>query len=237
MHGSSSHRRGAEDGFPSGRRFWTQPGRSAWISTRVCGGRGICGRCQVVQSTGEFAKHGVSSRVEHLSAFGPIERRYHEKRAPLAPGRRLGCSTTIQGDAVIDVPPDSQVHRQVVRKRAEVHEIRVDPVVRLRFVEVSPPDMHEPAGDLRRVEGGAERGVGPRELALRPRSARDPSDGTAGRRLAHHRCAPWRPRHRRGVARPAGPGVRGRGRHRLDHDCGAHLRSHVGARSLRRPAR
>ena len=118
----------------------------------VCGGRGICGRCQVVQSTGEFAKHGVSSRVEHLSAFGPIERRYHEKRAPLAPGRRLGCSTTIQGDAVIDVPPDSQVHRQVVRKRAEVHEIRVDPVVRLRFVEVSPPDMHEPAGDLRRVE-------------------------------------------------------------------------------------
>ena len=118
----------------------------------VCGGRGICGRCQVVQSVGEFTKHGVSSRAEHLSEFGPIERRYHEKRAPLAPGRRLGCSTKLQGDVVIDVPPDSQVHRQVVRKRAEVHAIRVDPMVRLRFVEVAQPDMHDPSGDLRRVE-------------------------------------------------------------------------------------
>ena len=117
----------------------------------VCGGRGICGRCQIVQSIGEFPKHGIDSRADHLSEFGPIERRYHEKRAPLAPGRRLGCSTQIRGDVVIDVPPDSQVHRQVVRKRAEVHAIRVDPVVRLHFIEVAPPDMHEPAGDLRRV--------------------------------------------------------------------------------------
>ncbi len=118
----------------------------------VCGGRGICGRCQVVQSVGEFTKHGLSSRPEHLSAFGPVEKRYHEKRSPLSPGRRLGCSAKIQGDLVIDVPPESQVHRQVVRKRAEVHDIRIDPVVRLHYVEVAPPDMHEPAGDLRRVK-------------------------------------------------------------------------------------
>ena len=145
---------------PSGRRGRFPRGTSVLDAARalgvdldsVCGGRGICGRCQVVQGIGEFAKHGVSSRVEHLSEFGPIERRYHEKRAPLAPGRRLGCSTRLRGDAVIDVPPDSQVHRQVVRKRAEVHPIRVDPVVRLRYVEVAPPDMHEPSGDLRRLE-------------------------------------------------------------------------------------
>ena len=145
---------------PSGRRGRFPLGTSILDAARalgvdldsVCGGRGICGRCQVVQSVGEFAKHGVSSRAEHLSEFGPIERRYHEKRAPLAPGRRLGCSTKLRGDVVIDVPPDSQVHRQVVRKRAEVHAIRVDPVVRLRFVEVAQPDMHDPSGDLRRVE-------------------------------------------------------------------------------------
>ena len=145
---------------PSGRRGQFPIGTSILDAARalgvdldsVCGGRGICGRCQIVQSVGEFAKHGVNSRVEHLSEFGPIERRYHEKRAPLAAGRRLGCSTKIHGDVVIDVPPDSQVHRQVVRKRAEVHAIRVDPVVRLRFVEVAQPDMHDPSGDLRRVE-------------------------------------------------------------------------------------
>ena len=155
---------------PSGRRGRFPPGTSILNAARtlgvdldsVCGGRGICGRCQVVQSIGEFAKHGVSSRTEHLSEFGPIEQRYHEKRAPLAPGRRLGCSTKLRGDVVIDVPPDSQVHRQVVRKRAEVHAIEVDPVVRLRYVEVARPDMHEPSGDLRRVEAAlhAEWGLG-----------------------------------------------------------------------------
>ncbi|MCY4348859.1 MAG: ASKHA domain-containing protein [Thiotrichales bacterium] len=138
--------------FPTGTRILDAARALGVDLDSVCGGRGICGRCQVVQSVGEFAKHGVSSRAEHLSEFGPIERRYHEKRAPLAPGRRLGCSTTVFGDVVIDVPPDSQVHRQVVRKRAEVHAIKVDPVVRLRYVEVAPPDMHEPSGDLRRLE-------------------------------------------------------------------------------------
>ena len=144
---------------PSGRRGRFPAGTKVLDAARalgvdldsVCGGRGICGRCQIVQSVGAFPKHGIDSRADHLSEFGPIERRYHEKRAPLAPGRRLGCSTQIRGDVVIDVPPDSQVHRQVVRKRAEVHAIRVDPVVRLHFIEVAAPDMHEPAGDLRRV--------------------------------------------------------------------------------------
>ena len=36
----------------------------------VCGGRGICGRCAVRQSTGSFAKHGIESRPEHLDAPG-----------------------------------------------------------------------------------------------------------------------------------------------------------------------
>ena len=145
---------------PSGRRGRFPVGTAVLDAARalgvdldsVCGGRGICGRCQVVQSVGEFSKHGLSSRPEHLSEFGAVERRYHEKRSPLDPGRRLGCSAKIQGDLVIDVPPESQVHRQVVRKRAEVHDIRIDPVVRLHYVEVAPPDMHEPIGDLRRVK-------------------------------------------------------------------------------------
>ena len=50
------------------------------------------------------------------------------------------------------MPPDSQVHQQVVRKRAEMRSIELDPVVRLHYVEVAEPDMHEPAGDLRRLE-------------------------------------------------------------------------------------
>ncbi|MBV9290453.1 MAG: DUF4445 domain-containing protein, partial [Hyphomicrobiales bacterium] len=52
---------------------------------------------------------------------------------------------------VVDVPPESQVHRQVVRKRAEEHAIDVDPVVRLHYVEVSEPNLHEPSSDFRRL--------------------------------------------------------------------------------------
>ena len=82
----------------------------------VCGGRGICGRCQVVQSIGDFPKFNVKSHADHLSEFGAKETRYKEKRG-LKDDRRLSCSSEIMGDAVIDVPAESQVHKQVVRKR------------------------------------------------------------------------------------------------------------------------
>jgi uncharacterized 2Fe-2S/4Fe-4S cluster protein (DUF4445 family) len=116
----------------------------------VCGGRGICGRCQVEVSEGEFAKLGVTSKAANLSAFGAVEQRYADRRS-LRDGRRLSCSTLLQGDVVIDVPPDSQVHKQVVRKRAEVRAIELDPVVRLHYVEVIEPNMHDPSGDLQRL--------------------------------------------------------------------------------------
>ena len=116
----------------------------------VCGGRGICGRCQIEVSEGEFAKLGVTSKVANLSAFGAVEQRYADRRG-LKGGRRLSCSSLLQGDLVIDVPPDSQVHKQVVRKRAEMRAIELDPVVRLHYVEVIEPNMHDPSGDLQRL--------------------------------------------------------------------------------------
>jgi len=116
----------------------------------VCGGRGICGRCQIEVSEGEFAKLGVTSKLDHLTPFGSVEQRYADRRG-LKPGRRLSCSTLLQGDVVIDVPPDSQVHKQVVRKRAEMRAIQIDPVVRLHYVEVVEPNMHDPSGDLQRL--------------------------------------------------------------------------------------
>jgi uncharacterized 2Fe-2S/4Fe-4S cluster protein (DUF4445 family) len=116
----------------------------------VCGGRAICGRCQITLSEGEFAKHGITSVVENLTAVNAAETRYDEKRG-LTTGRRLSCQARITGDLVIDVPADSQVHKQLVRKRADARKIEVDPVVTLHYVEVDEPDMHDPASDLRRV--------------------------------------------------------------------------------------
>jgi len=116
----------------------------------VCGGRAICGRCQCRVSEGDFPKHGIVSTLDHVSPASEMELRYARKKG-LKPGRRLSCQMRLLGDAVIDVPPDSQVHKQVVRKRAEVRDIELDPAIRLHYVEVEEPDMHNPTGDLERL--------------------------------------------------------------------------------------
>jgi len=121
----------------------------------VCGGRGICSKCQIAPSYGQFSKHGITVHDDALSEWNAVEERYHTKRG-LAPGRRLGCQATVQRDVVVDVPPESQVHKQVVRKRAEAREIVMDPATRLYFVEVEEPDMHNPRGDLERLIAALE---------------------------------------------------------------------------------
>ncbi len=145
---------------PSGKRGDFSEGTSVLAAARalgvdldsVCGGRGICGRCQIEIAEGQFAKHALDSHSRHATPWNEVEERYVEKRGPLAPARRLGCQAKVCGDLVVDVPPESQVHRQVVRKRAEEHPIDVDPVVRLHYVEAPEPNLREPSSDFRRLQ-------------------------------------------------------------------------------------
>jgi uncharacterized 2Fe-2S/4Fe-4S cluster protein (DUF4445 family) len=149
---------------PSGRRGRFPEGTTVLDAARslgvdidsVCGGRGICGRCQVTQGLGEFPKHGITSRPGNLSVFAALEATYREEKG-LAPDRRLSCTAQVCGDVLIDVPPESQVHRQVVRKGLEVRTFIVDPVVRLHYVEVTPPELASPTGDLARLFEALER--------------------------------------------------------------------------------
>ncbi len=116
----------------------------------VCGGRAICGRCQVTVGEGEFAKHGITSAASHVNTTTQTEQRYDRLRG-LAKDRRLSCQTQILGDLVIDVPAESQVHKQVVRKEADTRAIELDPATHLYYIEVEEPDMHKPSSDLERV--------------------------------------------------------------------------------------
>ena len=116
----------------------------------VCGGRGICSRCQITPGYGEFAKHGLTVSADALSPWNAVEERYKTIRG-LIDGRRLGCQAKVMQDVVIDVPPESQVHKQVIRKEATARDITMDPATKLYYVEVSEPDMHEPSGDLERL--------------------------------------------------------------------------------------
>jgi len=132
---------------PSGRRGDVSPGTTVLDAARrlgvdidsVCGGRGICGRCQVEPMFGEFAKHGITADASHLSPPGTVEANYRGRR-PLTEDRRLSCTATIRGDLVVDVPAESQVHRQVIRKDIDLGDIELDPVLVLRLVEFGEGD-------------------------------------------------------------------------------------------------
>ncbi len=143
---------------PSGRRGHVARGTSVLAAARqlgvdldsVCGGRAICGRCQVQVAEGELAKHAIVSRATSLSPASDSELDYGARRG-LGAGCRLGCQALVLDDVAIDVPASSQVHHQVVRKPHEAHDIAIAPVVHAHFVVVAEPDMHDPSGDLERL--------------------------------------------------------------------------------------
>lgn len=143
---------------PSGKRGRFAPGTPVLTAARqlgvdldsVCGGRGICSKCQITPGYGEFPKHGVTVSADALSDWNAVEDRYKRIRG-LIDGRRLGCQAKIMGDVVIDVPPESQVHKQVIRKSATERHIEMDPATRALYVEVEEPDMEEPSGDFERL--------------------------------------------------------------------------------------
>lgn len=149
--------------MPSGKRGRFEKGTPVLEAARslgvyvesVCGGRGICGKCQVSVAEGQFAKHGITSKASHLSAVSETELSY-AKRRKLADNRRLSCSALVDGDLVIDVPQDAQINAQVVRKRAEGKKIKHNPAIRLYYVEVEEPDMDKPLGDLDRLNVALE---------------------------------------------------------------------------------
>ena len=149
---------------PSGKRGAVARGTTVLAAARrlgvdldsVCGGRGICSRCQIAPAVGTHSKHGLTVSADALSEWNAVEERYRSKRG-LVEGRRLGCQARIEGDIVIDVPPESQVHRQVVRKDAAQRLIEMAPATRMLCVDVEPADMHKPSGDLERLRAALRR--------------------------------------------------------------------------------
>ena len=78
---------------PSGKRGRVAIGTPVLTAARqmgvdldsVCGGRGICSKCQVSPGLGDFPKHGVTVTATALSDWNAVEARYDEKRG-LKPG-------------------------------------------------------------------------------------------------------------------------------------------------------
>ena len=117
----------------------------------ICGGQGKCRKCQVLPQEGEFAKHGITSHGDHLSPLTETEL-HHQSRKRLKGKRRLGCNARILGDLVVDVPEESQQHKQHIAKAVTAYDIQVQPALHLYTVTLPEPDMHAPISDKRRLQ-------------------------------------------------------------------------------------
>lgn len=115
----------------------------------ICGGRQTCGKCQVILEEGNFPKHGITSRFDHLSSPTSLEIEYDREHQ--LDGRRLACAVEIQGDVLITVPEESQAHKQVIAKAATERIIEVSPAVRQVYIEVEPAELGDPRGDWDRL--------------------------------------------------------------------------------------
>ena len=114
---------------------------------RPAPGRGLCGRCQVTPSVGEFAKWGITSDESSLSPWTSSETDYKGRRT-IEPGGRLGCMATALADVVVDVPPASQVHRPVVRKKIDLPGLTLDPLITARYVELPELELGDERSDV-----------------------------------------------------------------------------------------
>jgi len=141
--------------MPSGRRGIFPKGTALLSAARslgvdidsVCGGRGLCGRCQISCMSGSFPKHEITSSQDHLSVLSETEKKYSTRKTPLAPDRRLSCHTQLLGDVVIDVPPESQMHRQIIRKDAEHRDIHLNTTTKLYYVPVEETTLENPLSE------------------------------------------------------------------------------------------
>jgi uncharacterized 2Fe-2S/4Fe-4S cluster protein (DUF4445 family) len=183
---------GAGDGArvlftPSGRQGEVAIGSTVLDAARtlgvdldsICGGRGICGRCQVQLGSSK----NVPLDPNRVSPPNRVEKGYDGAR-PLRSGNRLGCQTRVLGDVVIDVPAESQIHRQIVRKRPEVPDIEIDPVVRLFYVEVADTALGEATSDQRRLISALEDQWDLTGLTLDPRALTELQSALSGNSLS-----------------------------------------------------
>jgi uncharacterized 2Fe-2S/4Fe-4S cluster protein (DUF4445 family) len=144
---------------PSGRRGAVVEGKTLLEASRelgveiesVCGGMKVCGKCKVKLEEGYFEREGITSRLDHLSAWTDEEADFINDEEK-ASGYRLACAAEIHGDVLVFVPEESRAQKQVVRKAATERPIALKPAIVLYYVELSPPSFHDPLGDFERLE-------------------------------------------------------------------------------------
>ena len=113
----------------------------------ICGGDGLCGKCRVIVRDGR-----VRTKATALL-----------ERDEIRLGYVLACQTTIEGDVVVDVPPETRLegrpkleHEEAHRfgdiaTRPEAKNYAFGPLSKKWFLRLPPPSLVDNVGDLERV--------------------------------------------------------------------------------------
>ncbi|KAA3647369.1 MAG: DUF4445 domain-containing protein [Chloroflexi bacterium] len=115
----------------------------------ICGGHETCNKCTVRVEEGKFPKHNIHSIASHLTPMSSREQRFQQKQNSPTDSR-FSCSARVIGDILVTVPEESQAQKQVVLKAASGRTIETDPIIRLYYLELDPPEQGG-AGDWERA--------------------------------------------------------------------------------------
>ncbi|MEM9599922.1 MAG: 2Fe-2S iron-sulfur cluster-binding protein, partial [Pseudomonadota bacterium] len=140
---------------PSGKRTTAESGESVYDAAlragvdiqSICGGNGICKRCQCSLETGDHAKFGLSVTEDALFKLRPAEKKaIHD--GDMAPQYRLACRAKVMGDAVIDIPPHARHRESAIRKAAFDLPGPIDPPIALKMIKLPEPTLHDHLSDM-----------------------------------------------------------------------------------------
>lgn len=160
---------------PSGIRATARQGQSVYDVAlasgvdilSICGGKGLCRRCQIECEPGDYPKFGVKVEAGNLSGWTDSEEKA-AKRGDLKPGRRLACRAQVLGDVVVEVPGDARHQVSSISKDSTGFETELDPAIKLFMVKLPVPELDDnPSDGDALVEALRQFGVETR-LELRP---------------------------------------------------------------------
>lgn len=130
--------------------------RQAGIDLNMpCGGQGRCGRCAVIVQEGAVRRR-VTIRLS---------------QDDLAAGYALACQSVIEGDAVIEVPPQERIERRLTAEKAArrvvvpfPYDWREHQPVQRYFLQLTPPTLDDQTDDWARLQRELAREHGIRGL-------------------------------------------------------------------------
>lgn len=139
---------------PSGIRTTAEDGESIYDVTlragvdlrSICGGKGLCKRCQIEIAPGKYAKFNVDVTDDSVSPASPTERKAVAD-GDLAPPRRLACRTKIHGDIVVDVPSEAREHAMSIKKASTRVTTVLNPATTLYMCKLPQPTLADNPSD------------------------------------------------------------------------------------------